>query len=198
MKFNDAQQNKSRRRAKSQGGGNGLARESLSARAICLGIGKPEHPTAVLKKKYDQGNTTTAELTKIVRRENLAADELENQAVRDKSNMRKQLSHQITRAERAPLAESIERIERLEFSLYNVPYGEYDSLADAGCSYYHPPVFQLSSSTETLDKKEADAHEDGGGVLGETYNLYHLSRELSSHEYGIMERALSVHVSRVE
>jgi len=198
MKFNDAQQNKSRRRAKSQGGGNGLARESLSARAICLGIEKPEHPIAVLKKKYDQGNTTTAELTEIVRRENLAADELENQAVRDKSNMRKQLSHQITRVERAPLAESIERIERLEFSLYNVPYGEYDALADAACSYYHPPVFQLSSSTETLDKKELDAHEDDGGVLGETYNLYHLPRELSSLEYGTMERAMSVHVSRVE
>ena len=29
MKFNDAQQDKSRRRAKSQGGGNGLPRESL-------------------------------------------------------------------------------------------------------------------------------------------------------------------------
>ena len=113
--------------------------------------------------------------------------------------MRKQLSHQITCAERALLAESIEEIERLNFSLYNVPYGDYGAYARAECSYPSIlPVFQLSSSTETLDKEEANAHEDDGGVFGETYNLYHLPRELSSHEYGIMERALSVYSSRVE
>jgi len=38
--------------------------------------------------------------------------------------LRKQLSHQITRSKRASLAESIEAIERLNFSLYNVSYGD--------------------------------------------------------------------------
>jgi len=191
MKFNDAQQNKSRRRAKSQGCGNGLARESLRARTTCLGIGKPEHPTAVLKKNSDLDNTTMAELTKFVRKKFLAAGKLEYQAVRDKSNLRKQLTHHITHAERGSLAERIEETERVKFSLYNVPKGDYGACADAECSVYdHPPFYQLSSSTETLDKEEADAHEDDGGVLGKTCNRNHLPRELSSHRYVMMERAM--------